>query len=600
MKEALLKRVNERVQQMYQDSYDESDGLLWEELDEKNYHTAVEQGVIHRTRENLSWIPAVVCWNSEIGKEIACKTIPQVLALQDQNPESQTYGIWPYLFEEPLDKMKNPDWNWAAFLGGGLITIWNECRQFLPEKLLSDMKEALRCACESIVRRNMSVDYTNISLMSAFVLTVGGELLENEELREYGIELLEKQLDFVEKNGGYAEYNSPTYGMLDIEETGKILYYAKDKRALELAEKLHGLAWKVFAEHYHEPTGQIAPPHARCYEDLQNADIRTMITIGTQGRCYLEKEENWNVNLLWPFMELRCPEEYEKYFKPLAEPRVQEEEFYQGYDPIQNDEIRVLIEKGTPALKSYTYLHPDYCLGSFRWHDMWNQRRPLMAYIRTENGIARFRARCMHDDMDFAGAVMENIQFKNAAAGGISFVTDHGDYHYILTPLENGAMEAESLSIEFTVAGDVEGAAITSCGEDGYLFSVGECEIELHIFRACFGENKVWTEVIDTPEQKGVRLNLYQGARTKIDFHEIEKAYLLYGMEIRKKGEEKKSVCRISEENDIMITMETTEGDCGQVKVNPVPATFLSENKNLEKRFKNGGFYYETLLEDRH
>lgn len=597
MKEKLWKRVRETIETMYQDAYDETDGLLWERSKGLNYHTAVQQGVVHNTRENLSWIPALMGWNPELGKKIACRAIPKVLKLQDQDPTSPTYGVWPYLFEEPLEKMKNPDWNWAAFLGGSLITIHKEYSEQLPQDLLDEMDKALHCACESIIRRNMGVDYTNISLMSGFVLTVAGEMLKNTRFLQAGVEILERQLKFVEENGGYAEYNSPTYGMIDIEETGRILYYAKDERALQLAERLHELAWKVFAEHYHAPTGQIAPPHARCYDDIQKADIRTLITIGTQGKCMLEAEESWQINLMWPFMELRCPEKYEVYFQTLEEPRVMEEDFYRGYDPIQNDEIRVLVEKGTPPLKSYTYLHPKYCLGSFARHDMWNQRRPLMAYFQTEDGTACFRIRCMHDDMDFAGAVAQHVQHENAAAGGISFVTDHGDYHYILTPLDHGTIQAERFSIDFLITGAVGQVMVTPCGEDGYLFSVGDSEIELHIFEACFGQEEVKVEQIDTPECKGVRLNLYQGSKKTIDFYSIEHAFALYGVEIRQKGEQKRSVCRISEKN-ISLTLETEDGFSGQIQVDPVPGRFIPECKGLEKKFKNGGFYYEALLKD--
>ncbi len=597
LKEILREYVNKKVEQMYRDSYDEKTGLLYDYNKGVNYHTAVEEGVVHRTRENLSWIPALISWNREVGIPAAVRAVPEVLKLQDRDPDSPTYGIWPYLFEEPLAEMKNPDWNWAPFLGGSLITILHECGNLLPGELQENMKEALKCACESILRRKMGADYTNIVLMSGFVLTAGGELLENKEFIENGLKVLRQQLEFVRQNGGFAEYNSPTYGMIDIEETGRILYYAKNEEALRLARRLHGYAWKVFAEHYHAPTGQIAPPHARCYDDIQGTDIHTLITVGTKGRCKLVGAEEWDVNLMWPYMELDCPAEYEKYFAAPEYPRIQEEDFYRGFDPIRDDQIRVLIEKGTPKLHSCTYLHPDYCLGTFAWHDMWNQRRPLMAFVRTEEGTACFRARCMHDDMDFAGALMQNVQHENAAAGGVSFVTDHGDYHYILTPLEDGAMEAERLSLDFTVTGAPDRTAVKELGKGGYLFTVGGCEIELHILKACFGDGPVQAELIDTAECKGVRLNLYQGERTRIDFHEIGKAYILYGVEIRRIGEKKKSVYRISEE-ETGVSLETSDGFSGQIQIDPVPGKFISGNENRKKKFRNGGFYYETLFKD--
>ena len=597
VEQILLQHVNEKVEQLYRESFDQNTGLLSDFNNGINYHTAVEEGVVHRTRENLSWIPALISRDRETGIRTAVRAVPKVLSRQDRDPDSPTYGIWPYLFEEPLSEMKNPDWNWAPFLGGSLITILKEYGDLLPAELVNDMKVSLRCACESILRRKMGADYTNIVLMSGFVLTAGGEILEEKEFIRSGVRILEQQLEFVEKNGGFAEYNSPTYGMIDIEETGRILYYAKDEEALRLARRLHGLAWKVFAEHYHAPTGQVAPPYARCYDDIQKKDIRTLITIGTKGRCRLVEDQEWEVNLMWPFMVLDCPEEYERYFREPEYPRVQEEDFYRGFDPIGEDEVRILIEKGTPNLHSYTYLHPLYCMGSFARHDMWNQRRPLMAFVRTKSGTACFRARCMHDDMDFAGALMQNVQHENAAAGGVSFVTDHGDYHYILTPLENGTMEAERLSLDFTVTGAVEEVSVTDLGDGGYLFVIGTCEIELHILKACFGHESVRAERIESEDRRGIRLNLYEGERTKIDLGAVGEAYVLYGLEIREAGEKKKSVYRISVEGT-GVTLETSDGFTGGIQADPMPGRFIPGEENRMKKFRNGGFYYETLFKD--
>ena len=38
------------------------------------------------------------------------KIIGKVLSLQDTDPSSKTYGIWPWLLEEPLEQMSPPDW----------------------------------------------------------------------------------------------------------------------------------------------------------------------------------------------------------------------------------------------------------------------------------------------------------------------------------------------------------------------------------------------------------------------------------------------------------------------------------------------------------
>ena len=584
IQEMVWKKVSEQIADILEHRYNPEDGLVWAKAMEINYHTAVNSGIVHHTRENISWLPALLKRGEPGDMEIARKSLLQVLALQDTNERHLTYGIWPYLFEETLDRMKNPDWNWAAFLGASLAVLLEELRADFPAELTERMEQALSRACESILRRNMGVDYTNISLMSAGVLVLTGELLSREDYRKRGQEILERQLEFVEYNGGYAEYNSPTYGVLDIEETGRVLHYTRHEETREVAGKLHSLAWKVFAEHYHPATGQLAPPHARCYEDMQDASIRTLISVGTEGACMLEPYESWKVGDQWPFMTLKCPRELWGYFQKQERPRILREDFYKGIDTIEDDQVRVLIEKGTPPLTAYTYFHPAYCLGTFARHDLWNQRRPLMAYFKTEAGNVCFRLRCMHDDMDFAGAVIRTAQQENAAVGTVGFVTDHGDYHYILTPLKDGCMTADRVSLDFLVEGAVEAVQVREVTEEApggadrrgpllgaaesignavesagyadsrlFAFEMEERTLYLRILGAVFGNEPVRIEFFGENSaekgvwpmdrgnggkiaERGVRVILFEGQRRELDFHQLDRAYAAFWLEVVEKG----------------------------------------------------------------
>lgn len=582
-------------------SYNQETGLLQEQISGRNYHTSITNGVIHRTRDNLTWLPALLKRGEAGDRDIALNTIQRVLELQDQNPDSPTYGIWPYLFEEPLEQMQNPDWNWAAFLGSILITLLKEFSKELPSKLIEDIKVALICASESILLRNMGVDYTNISLMSSFVLVLTGELLSEKRFFQKGVNNLERQLDFVKQNCGFAEYNSPAYGVIDIEETGRLLRYSGSEEVLSLARSLHGWCWKVFAEHYHPTTGQIAPPHARCYEDIQSPTIRTLITIGTQGTCELEPKDRWEINLLWPFMTLECPKELWECFQPQSVSKIIQEEFYKGYDPIENNELRVLIEKGTPPLTSYTYLHQEYCFGSFRRHDMWNQRRPLMAYFPTESGVACFRVRCMHDGMDFASAVMSNVQHKGMATGGISFVTDHGDYHYILDPIQDGKIMAKEFLVEFVLTGALEDAVVEKKSNSIWCIRVGLCTIYIKILEVAFGDSYIQIEPISNANSKGVRVVLYRGVQNTIDFLALDKAYVLYEMEITT-GDEPSIRSEITrhEKSQVKIELITPDGFRDKVNIPEKPGLYMPALSGLTKAFEKGGFYYyeEGVLKD--
>lgn len=48
-----------------------------------------------------------------------------------------------------------------------------------------------------------------------------------------------------------------------------------------------------------------------------------------------------------------------------------------------------------------------------------------MAYFAQTDGVVCFRVRCIHDDMDYSSAIMNNVQVENAVAGEVTLVTDH-------------------------------------------------------------------------------------------------------------------------------------------------------------------------------
>lgn len=583
--EAWTERLNEA-----ETKFDPQKNLLYADMQGINYHTSVENGRVHKVRENAEYIPALFFRGKAADEERAHDILKSVLSMQDKDDAHETYGIWPYLFEEPLSGMKNPDWNWAAFIGRVLIVLLRDFPERLSEQEKTEIRDALRCACISIIRRNMGVDYTNISLMTGFVLSCSGEILRDRTFLERGKRTFEKQLDFIEKNGGYAEYNSPYYGVIDIEETGRALRYCRESTVIAPAEKLHRAAWKVFAEHYHYPTRQIAPPHARCYADIQDRRVSSLIEIGTNGKCRLT--DQMEVDLMWRFDTFQCPAEFCPSFRPLSEPRTVRQKFYRGYDPIADEETRVLVEKGMPEISSCTYLHPEYCLGTFSRHDMWNQRRPLMAYFRTEHGVVCFRARCLHDGMDFSSAVMASVQSEGLVSGGISFVTDHGDYHYILTPLDHGKFDVSELSVRFTAEGALQDVTVTKLSDTAYRFQIGKQNVELSVPRAEFGGKTVTSDSFRTDREQGAEFVFYRGEKKKTDLNNIGASYLLYTLQVSGQEDLKPGASFEKTENGFCAVLQSENGALRSEEIRKIPCRYLPEFPGKKKQFYKGGFYY--------
>ena len=117
--------------------------------------------------------------------ERAHKVIEAIIAAQDQDSASETYGIWPYYFEEPLDQMNKPDWNWADFNSVSLLEAYMKYNDLLADDLKEKMKASIIHASYSIKKRDVKPGYTNIAIMGTLVTHLAGQLFGVVDLQEY-------------------------------------------------------------------------------------------------------------------------------------------------------------------------------------------------------------------------------------------------------------------------------------------------------------------------------------------------------------------------------------------------------------------------------
>ena len=109
-------------------------------LHSPGYHTTLTGGMTHPTRESLTYAAALLDTGEEELRQRAQGILRRILALQDQDPSSKTYGIWSWFAEEPLTQMSPPDWNWADFCGTQLLEVaLNHSGEVEPEILAADL-----------------------------------------------------------------------------------------------------------------------------------------------------------------------------------------------------------------------------------------------------------------------------------------------------------------------------------------------------------------------------------------------------------------------------------------------------------------------------
>lgn len=380
-----------------------------------DYHSKYD-GVVHRSHDSLVYAVALRKYKIDIQR--ADRIIDAVLKLQDLREDSPYFGLWPWYLEESIDEMSPPDFNYADFCGKELAL--SVVYGYDKEKV----RKALEAASYCIMKRDVQPWYTNICILGAFVTLLIGQIYEDKAVFDYGKKRLKKFMEYNQID----EYNSPTYAKIAIEELTNIKTHIQDAECKAMAEILLDRFWKMVMEHYHPATRQWAGPMARAYTTFLKPEIYDELCMSVYGEEYDSGIVNGSLNFFnTPFT---CPEKYRHYFSSIEEPRVIAEQ-YNGKDI------------------AYTYMTPEYTLGSFSVSDMWNQRRPLIAFWN-ENGLpCSFVVRLLHDGYDFCAGKLEVKQEKGVAEAQLTILSEGGDRHNDLDRIVDGKIMATDFRLSF-------------------------------------------------------------------------------------------------------------------------------------------------------
>lgn len=491
------------------------------------YHTTLTAGSVHATRPSLTYAVALLdtgeSWRVQRAKDV----LKTVIALQDQDPASKTYGLWPWYAQEPLSKMAPPDPRWADFCGTQLLMAWLGHRDRIGRELATSVQGAIVHAARSIQRRDVSPTNTSDAIMGTFVTLTAAQEFGLTDLRTYARERLRKLYTHITRNGSFDEYNSPTYTLIAIQELSRLLRYIKDGRDTALVAPLHELAWKHAATHFHPPTQQWAGPHSRAYETdvRQRPSTLAFLQTSSGGRAIFNLGEPLPLNFEAAQIPLECPHRLTRLLTELERPRQVRETFVKA-DPAKDGARQPLI--GT------TWLHSQIAIGSINRGDFWTQRRPLVAYWGRPQQTTFLRARFLKDGRDFSSALIFSAQHESNVLSTIVLATDHGDRHPSLDPIQNGTITARDLRLRLEFGGDLRDLVAKTFQEGGRkVIQFMDADVRF-LLRPLGGQFDGAPVRWDEPELKTLShldAVFHQGAEKTFDLKAIKSAFCSFALQ---------------------------------------------------------------------
>lgn len=197
---------------------------------------------------------------------ITRETVWYALALLlDPKPERRSFG------NELLTMLPCDD---ATHTPATLIAI----ERGVPELLAPDARTRLLANIRRSLEPALQVEWhdgnVNHPLAACCTLICGGELCHEEWAVEAGFAKLKRFQQMTgnrrhryRRQAEMSEYNSPTYTALTLWFLAIIAEYAVRYDARSLARFLEERLWIDVAMHFHAPSGTLAGPHSRSYQD---------------------------------------------------------------------------------------------------------------------------------------------------------------------------------------------------------------------------------------------------------------------------------------------------------------------------------------------
>lgn len=225
---------------------------------------------VHLVRETVWYAVGLLIRQQAGDVDRAIRAMDSLLNYQFDQPGTVFHGTFYRAPEEPPPPENPVEWrdydpNWREFIMTVCIILLLEYDEFIPDALREKIMQALKLAAEGAFARNVRPEYTNIALMSAFMLDYAGEEFEEPLWREQGQQLAQAVYDLFKRQATFHEYNSPIYYGVDLYALALWRRYGLTAHFRSLGERMEIKLWQDIAQFYHAGMRNLCGPFDRSY-----------------------------------------------------------------------------------------------------------------------------------------------------------------------------------------------------------------------------------------------------------------------------------------------------------------------------------------------
>lgn len=214
------------------------------------------------------------------------RAVAGVIAQQYDTPGKPWHGTYkrstaePGPPEEMWKTWADFDPNWREFVGLSLILVLESTGDELDPVLVTRIRDSLRLACEGAHARAVRWSYTNIALMSAYLLVWGGREFNEPAWSAHGESLAREIFAEFSKHETFREYNSPTYNGVNFFALGMWRRLPVFHGMQHMGETMNAGLWRDVGRFYHANLRNLCGPYDRSYGmDMQRYVAITGIAI---------------------------------------------------------------------------------------------------------------------------------------------------------------------------------------------------------------------------------------------------------------------------------------------------------------------------------